>query len=98
MHVQKRLVLCNLKELYRLLNDKFPNVAKGFSKFADLRPKHCDLAGASETYSVHVCTIHQNVKLMMVGVKLPDLASHAQHLSSLHCTRLFATLHYLNII
>ena len=41
----------------------------GFSKFADFHPKHCVLAGASGTHSVCVCTIHQNVKLMMLGIQ-----------------------------
>ena len=45
----------------------------GFSKFAELRPKHCVLAGASGTHSVCVCTIHQNVKLMINGAGLPVL-------------------------
>lgn len=65
IHVQKRLVLGNLKELYDLFKNKFPNEKIGFSKFAELRPKHCVLAGGSGTHSVCVCTIHQNTKLMM---------------------------------
>jgi hypothetical protein len=31
----------------------------GFSKFCELRPKHCILAGASGTHSVFVHTIYQ---------------------------------------
>ena len=73
VHVQKRLVLSNLRELYKLFKDKFPAEKVGFSKFAELRPKHCVLAGASSTHSVCVCTIHQNVKLMMVGLKLRQM-------------------------
>lgn len=75
IHVQKRLVLSNLRELYQMFKDRYPNEAIGFSKFADLRPKHCVLAGASGTHSVCVCTIHQNVKLMMLGAKLSDLTA-----------------------
>ena len=74
-HIQKRLVLSNLRELYQLFKNKFPNEKVGFSKFAALRPKQCVLAGASGTHSVCVCTIHQNVKLMMLGAKLPDLTA-----------------------
>jgi len=74
VHIQKRLVLCNLKELYRLFKESFLHVAIGFSKFAELRPKHCILAGASGTHCVCVCTIHQNVILRMVEVKLSNLA------------------------
>ena len=75
IHIQKRLVLSNLQEGYQLFKDKFPTETVGFSKFADLRPKHCILAWASGTHSVCVCTIHQNVKLMMLGVKLSELTA-----------------------
>ena len=75
VHVQKRLVLSNLRELYQMFKDRYPNETVGFSKFADLRPKHCVLAGASGTHSVCVCTIHQNVKLMMLGARIQDLTS-----------------------
>ena len=76
VQVQKRLILSNLNEVYQNFKDTFPTEKVGFSKFAELRPKHCVLAGASGTHSVCVCTIHQNVKLMMVGAKLPDLTRH----------------------
>ena len=75
VHVQKRLVLSNLKEVYQLFKEMFPTKTIGFSKFAELRPKHCVLAGASGTHAVCVCTIHQNVKLMMVGGKVADLTA-----------------------
>ena len=76
VQVQKRLILSNLNEVYQNFKVTFPTEKVGFSKFAELRPKHCVLAGASGTHSVCVCTIHQNVKLMMVGAKLPDLTRH----------------------
>ena len=38
-HRQKRLILCNLHELYSAFKEKHPNVKVGFSKFAELRPK-----------------------------------------------------------
>lgn len=76
VHVQKRLVLNNLKEAYQLFKDKFPDEKIGFSTFAELRPKQCVLAGASGTHTVCVCTIHQNVKLMMLGAKVPQLTAH----------------------
>lgn len=69
IQVQKRLILGNLKEVY------CPNKKIGFSKFAELRPKCCILAGASGTHSVCVCTIHQNVKLMFVGAKLSEITT-----------------------
>lgn len=74
-HFQKRLLLGNLKELYQLFKDKFPTHTIGFSKFAELRPKHCVLAGASGTHAVCICTIHQNVKLMMLDAKIADLTA-----------------------
>ena len=75
VHVQKRLVLCNLKELYKHLKDRFPAEKIGFSKFAELRPKNCILTGVSGTHAVCVCTIHQNVKLMLIGAKIPQLTA-----------------------
>ncbi len=44
----------------------------GSSKFAELRPPHCVLAGASGTHSMCVCTIHQNMKLMFLGARLSE--------------------------
>jgi len=75
VHIQKRLILSNLREAYQLFKEKFPSKSVGFSKFAELRPKHCVLAGASGTHAVCVCTIHQNVKLMMVGGKIAELTA-----------------------
>ena len=75
IHVQKRLVLSNLKEVYRMFKDAFPGQTIGFSKFAELRPPHCILAGASGTHAVCVCTIHQNVKLMFLGARLSDITA-----------------------
>ena len=66
---QKYLLHCNLKEAFQRYKGKFPDKKIGFSKFASLRPKECVLAGASGTHSVCVCTIHQNVKLMIHGSK-----------------------------
>ena len=71
--IQKRLVLTNLRELYRSFKDKHLETRVGFSKFAELRPPNCVLAGASGTHSVCVCTIHQNVKLLFESIKLFDL-------------------------
>jgi len=62
VHIQKRLVLCNLKELYRLFKESFPHVAIGFSKFAELRPKHCILAGPMES-----CIHHQRISAFSIG-------------------------------
>ncbi|CAF4874203.1 unnamed protein product [Rotaria socialis] len=60
-------------EVFQLFTEKYPNTRIGFSKFAELRPKECVLAGSSSTRCVCVCTIHQNVKLMIVGSHMDDL-------------------------
>ena len=86
MACQKRLILCNLDEAYRIFKDKYPELKIGFSKFAELRPKYCVLAGSSGTHSVCVCTIHQNVKLMMHAVDIPVFrSSYKQLLAALTC-------------
>ena len=77
VHIQKRLVLSNLRELYQSFKEKYPGEKIGFSKFAQLRSKHCILAGASGTHSVCVYTIHQNEKLMLLSLKLSTLTENA---------------------
>lgn len=67
VQTQKRLVLCNLKELYKIFNSRYSDIKIGFSSFASLRPKYCILAGGSGTHTVCVCSIHQNIKLMILG-------------------------------
>ena len=54
-HCAKRLLLCNLKELYATYRCTYPEDKIGFSKFASLRPKWCTLGGPKEvTQYVHV--------------------------------------------
>lgn len=66
--MQKRLLLCNLNELFTYFRNKYP--AKiGFSKFCELRPQWCITVGASGTHSVCVCMHHQNIKLMLAGTQ-----------------------------
>ncbi|KAK3928649.1 Cytochrome c biogenesis ATP-binding export protein CcmA [Frankliniella fusca] len=69
-HVQKRLVLFNLNELFSLFKKQNPDVKIGFHVFCSLRPKWCVLAGASGTHNVCVCTYHQNLKLKLYALKL----------------------------
>ncbi|XP_044583003.1 uncharacterized protein LOC123264021 isoform X1 [Cotesia glomerata] len=78
VHVQKRLVLSNLKELYQCFREINPAEKVGFSKFASLRPKHYVLAGASGTHTICVCTIHQNFKLMMLGANVHSLTRNTE--------------------
>lgn len=68
---QKRLLLCNLKEIYNVYRERNgPEI--GISKFCELRPKWCVTVGSSGTHSVCVCMIHQNVKLMVAGSTIKD--------------------------
>ena len=64
VHQQKRLLLCNLKELYQSYKEKFSQHKIGLSKFCELRPKWCIPISSSGTHSVCVCTVHQNTKLI----------------------------------
>ena len=63
VHKQKRLLLCNLKELYAAYKDKFIESKIGFSKFCALCPKYCKVLGSSGEHAVCVCAIHQNAVL-----------------------------------
>ena len=49
-HRQKRLILCNIKELFNAFKVKFPEIKIGFS------------------HSVCVCSIHQNIKLLLAPI------------------------------
>lgn len=75
VHVQKYLILSTLREAYVLFKERYPDQKIGFTKFCELRPKHCVLPGSSGTHTVCVCTIHQNAKLMMAQCKIPELTN-----------------------
>ena len=64
VHKQRRLLLCNLKQLYSAFKESYPDAKVGFSKFCSLRPKWCMSVGSSGTHSVCVCTSHQNAQLL----------------------------------
>lgn len=66
-HVQKRLMLSNVKETFVLFKKEHPDLKVGWTSFALLRPKQCVLAGTGGTHSVCVCPIHENVKLAING-------------------------------
>lgn len=65
--LQKRILRFNLKEIYHLFKEDYPDIKIGFTSFSLLRPKHCILAGSSGSHNVCVCSIHQNYKLMLIG-------------------------------
>ena len=60
--------LCNLQELYIAFKEKHANVNTGLSKFCALRPKWCALADSKMTHSVCVCSVHQNVVLLVDAI------------------------------
>ena len=64
-HEQKRLVLCNLHELYVAFKEQNPDVNADFSQFCSLPPKPCVIAGKSGTHSVCVRAIHENAVLLV---------------------------------
>ena len=63
IHEQKRLLLCNLNELYSAFKKKHPNHKIGLSKFCSLRSNWCVTVTSSGTHTVCVCTTHQNTTL-----------------------------------
>ncbi|KAL5505266.1 hypothetical protein EMCRGX_G006670 [Ephydatia muelleri] len=78
-HRQNRLILCNLREAYEQFKAKHPGTKLSFSTFAMLRPKECVLAGASGTHTVCVCTLHQNTKLMFIGIVRTNVNEAVEH-------------------
>lgn len=77
--MQRRLLLLDLRGLYSLYQEKVGQQAVSFSTFAQLRPQNCILAGGSGTHSVCVCTIHENVRLMLEAVNLPKITANSKH-------------------
>ena len=57
--------LCNLQELKIVFKEKNPNVNMGFLKFCTLKPRWCVLAGSKMTHFLCICSIHQNVVLLV---------------------------------
>ena len=59
----------SLKEAFTIFKERYPNHTMGFTSFTMLRPKHCKLLDSKGTHNVCVCTIHENVKLMLKSIK-----------------------------
>lgn len=76
--MQKRLLLLDLRGLFLKFKESYPDCPISFSKFAQLRPKHCILAGGSGTHCVCVCTIHQNCKLMLDAINIEKLTKNSE--------------------
>lgn len=77
--IQKRLLLMDLRGLYLTYKESHSDFPLSFSKFAQLRPKYCVLAGSSGTHSMCVCTIHQNCKLLLDAVHIEKLTQDSQN-------------------
>ena len=69
IRIQKRLLLFNIRDLYIQFQEKYPEFKISMSKFSKLRPRQCILAGKGGTHNVCVCSIHQNSKLKIFGIK-----------------------------
>ena len=67
------MLLGNLNELYNLYKKENEYVNIGFTKFTELRPPNCVLAGSSGTHNVCVCVHHENVKLMLSAMDIENL-------------------------
>lgn len=84
VHEQKRLLLCNLKELHQFFKQKYPDKKIGISKFCTLKPKCCILPGANGTHSVCVCPYHQNTILLVDAMDSAD--TYKELLAKLVCS------------
>ena len=69
IHMQKRLLLCNVNELHVKFKKEHPNIKICRSSFAALRPKWCINVDNTGSHNVCVCVYHQNVKLMIDACK-----------------------------
>lgn len=77
--MQKRLLLLDLKGLFCLYKESNEDFPVSFSKFAQLRPKECILAGGSGTHSVCVCIIHHNCKLLLDAINIEKLTENSEN-------------------
>jgi len=76
----------NLNELYQLFKMEYPDDKVGLSKFCMLRPQECITVGCRGTHSVCVCTIHQNVKLMLTALPSENNITYHDLIEILVCS------------
>lgn len=73
-HRQKRLLLCNLKELYLAFKSNNPGPKVGISRFCSLRRNNGITVGRNAgTHLVYGCSLHQNVILLLSAIGLKDM-------------------------
>ena len=68
--VQKRLLLCKLRELHGKFLLKYPDIKISLAKFTKLRAASCVVVGYSGDQNECVCNSHQNMKLKIHGLNL----------------------------
>ncbi|XP_065681334.1 uncharacterized protein LOC136094968 [Hydra vulgaris] len=85
-HVSKRLLLCNLKELFIEFKLEHPQSKIGFSKFAQLKPKWCmvKMLVKKEPMLLYMCKT-PNLKLMLSAVKLEK--NYHELIEKIACSR-----------
>lgn len=83
-YMQKILLLGNLNEMYAAFKFEHPDIKIGLSKFCMLRPKWCVLAGSAGTHFVCVCTIHENVSLLLHACSIEE--SYKELIEKLVCS------------
>lgn len=66
--VQKRLILYDMRKLHEKFKTFYPDMIISCSSFCKLRPQNMVLPGASGTHVQCVCTIHQNIILMLESI------------------------------
>ena len=73
-HVQKRLLIYNINELYAQFTEEHEGLKIGISIFTKLRPRHCVLAESNGNQNVCVCMQHEkNIKLMLNEINIQHL-------------------------
>ncbi|XP_034246667.1 uncharacterized protein LOC117648316 [Thrips palmi] len=70
VYEQKRLLLCDVAELYESFKKAYPDLKVGLSTFYALRPKWCVFAGGAGTHEQCICQTHQNFKLILYALNI----------------------------
>ena len=83
--LQKRYLLCSIRELYQLFIEEYPGIKVSLSSFQDLRPPNV-LYKSSIPHNTCICMYHENVALL-----LKSLIGHIHGLQSVNL-RLFIKL------
>ena len=73
------------RRVFRGFQSKLPAQKIGSSKFAELRPKKCVLAGSGGTHNLCVCAQHENVKLMDNSIHPGAGTTYHHYLAQMCC-------------